>query len=414
MPENLLTDLKLRSAKPTDRDYKLSDGGGLFLLVKPTGGKLWRWKYRLQGKENLFAIGSFPHTGLAAARAARDEARALVKQGIHPAHERQRIKRSNLEALEERKRALESSFAKVSKAYLAEIKPVFAVSSHRTKESRIRKYLAPKFDALPMSGIGVKQIRPLLEECKAHGAWAAIHVKGDLSAIFEFAVVRGLVESNPIPNLRGLLRMPVSESKAVMTREQIRQFYQALLAYRGYPETALCLRLIALTACRPGEAADAEWEEFDFEDAVWRRPAAKMKARRDHISPLSAQAIAALKDVQRITGGGRYLFPHRSGKGFTTPNRLTYAMRDMNLGRGTTPHCWRTTFSTWANENGYRPDAIERQLAHVETNKVRATYNKAVLLDERRVLMQAWASHLAEQEFAMSLPAVACGPDSLS
>ncbi|SUW10494.1 integrase [Bordetella bronchiseptica] len=105
-----------------------------------------------------------------------------------------------------------------------------------------------------------------------------------------------------------------------------------------------------------------------------------------------------LKDLQHITGGGRYLFPHRSGKGFTTPNRLTYAMRDMNLGRGTTPHCWRTTFSTWANENGYRPDAIERQLAHVESNKVRATYNKALLLDQRRSLLQDWADYLSAAE----------------
>ncbi len=179
----------------------------------------------------------------------------------------------------------------------------------------------------------MKQIRPLLEECKAHGAWAAIHVKGDLSAIFEFAVVRGLVEANPIPSLRGLLRVPFSESKAAMTREHIQKFYQELRGYRGYPETSLCLRLIALIACRPGEAADAERDEFDFEDALWRRPAAKMKARRDHVSPLSVQAIAVLKDLRCITGGGHYLFPHRSGKGFTTPNRLTYAMRDINLGR---------------------------------------------------------------------------------
>ncbi|WP_424626453.1 tyrosine-type recombinase/integrase [Achromobacter marplatensis] len=191
MPENLLTDLKVRSAKSTDRDWKLSDGGGLFLLVKATGGKLWRWKYRLQGKENLFAIGGFPQVGLAEARAAREKARALVKQGILPAHERQQVKQRNLEVLEERKRAKESSFAKVAQAYLAEIKPVFALSSYRTKESRIRKYLSSKFDGMPMSDIGVKQIRPLLEECKVHGAWAAIHVKGDLSAIFEFAVVRG-------------------------------------------------------------------------------------------------------------------------------------------------------------------------------------------------------------------------------
>jgi len=127
---------------------------------------------------------------------------------------------------------------------------------------------------------------------------------------------------------------------------------------------------------------------------VWRRPAAKMKTRRDHISLLSMQAIAVLKDLQRITGSGRYLFPHRSGKGFTT----TYAMRDMNLGRGTMPHCWRTIFSTWTNENGFRPDAIERQLAHVKSNKVRATYNKALLLDQRRLLLQAWAGYLSATE----------------
>ncbi|EMV7335151.1 TPA: integrase arm-type DNA-binding domain-containing protein [Pseudomonas aeruginosa] len=398
MPENLLTDLKIKSVKPTERAYKLSDGGGLFLLVKPSGGKLWRWKYRIDGKENLFAIGTFPKVSLAQARAARDTARSLIRQGIHPSHERQSVKRRNVEEAEARKRQRDGAFAKVTAAYLADIKPVFAASSYRTKESRIRKYLAPKLDGLCMDEIGPNLIRPILEACKAHGAWAGIHVKGDLSALFEFAVVRGLAESNPIPGLRGLLRAPVSQSKAVMTREQIQAFYHKLQSYRGYPETVLCLKLIALTACRPGEAADAEWEEFDFMDNLWRRPAAKMKARRDHICPLSDSAIEVLHQIKQISGTGRYLFPHRSGKGFTTPNRLTYAMRDMNLGPGATPHCWRTTFSTWANENGYRPDAIERQLAHVESNRVRATYNKALLLAERKVLMQAWAGNLGELE----------------
>lgn len=398
MPENLLTDLKIKSVRPAERAYKLSDGGGLFLLVKPSGGKLWRWKYRIDGKENLFAIGAFPEISLAQARTARDTARSLIRQGIHPSHERQSVKRRNVEEAQARRRERDGTFAKVTEAYLADIKPVFAASSYRTKESRIRKYLAPKLDGLRMDEIGPSLIRPILEACKAHGAWAGIHVKGDLSALFEFAVVRGLAESNPIPGLRGLLRAPVSQSKAVMTREQIQTFYHKLQSYRGYPETCLCLKLIALTACRPGEAADAEWEEFDFVDNLWRRPAAKMKARRDHICPLSDSAIQVLQQIKQISGTGRYLFPHRSGKGFTTPNRLTYAMRDMSLGPGATPHCWRTTFSTWANENGYRPDAIERQLAHVESNRVRATYNKALLLAERRVLMQAWADNLGELE----------------
>lgn len=398
MPKDLLTELKIRAAKPESRSYKLGDGGGLFLLVKPNGSKLWRWKYRLDGKENLYAIGPYPDVGLSDARAERDTARQLVKQGVHPSHDRQAIKRRNIEALEERKRAMKSSFAKVSAAYLVEVKSSYKPGSHRAKESRIRKYLAPALDEIPISEIGVKEIRPILESCKSHGAWAAIHVKGDLNAIFEFAIVRGLADANPIPTLRGLLKIPPSQSKAVLTVNQIRSFYRELRAYRGYPETALCLRLIALTACRPGEAADAEWDEFDFEENLWRRPGEKMKAGRDHVSPLSNQAIHILEDLRPITEGGKYLFPHRSGNGFTTPARLAYAMRDMNLGPRTTPHCWRTTFSTWANEQGFRPDAIERQLAHVESNKVRATYNKALLLSQRRELMQAWADYLSAAE----------------
>lgn len=171
MPENLLTDLKIKSVKPTERAYKLSDGGGLFLLVKPSGGKLWRWKYRIEGKENLFAIGAFPKVSLAQARAARDTARSLIKQGIHPSHERQSIKRRNVEEAEARRRQRDGTFAKVTEAYLADIKPVFAASSYRTKESRIRKYLAPKLDGLLMDEIGPNLIRPILEACKAHGAW---------------------------------------------------------------------------------------------------------------------------------------------------------------------------------------------------------------------------------------------------
>ena len=399
MPKDLLSDAKVRTAKSDSKPYKLSYGGGLFLLIQPTGSKLWRWKFRLNGKENLFAVGSYPEIGLAEARAARDAARELVKQGINPSQYRKDERQRNIEAAAERKRAdslaQELSFAKVSAAYLAKVKPDYTLGSYRAKESRIRKYLAPKLDTLPITEIGPKQIRPILESCEAHGAWAGIHVKGDLSAIFQFAVIRGLVDSNPIPGLRGLLKIPASQSKAVLTADQIRAFYCALRAYRGYPETAMCLRLIAFTACRPGEAADAEWVEFDIEAKLWRRPAAKMKARRDHVSPLSAQALQLLEQLRPITGTGQYLFPHRSGQGFTTPNRLTYAMRDMSLGERTTPHCWRTTFSTWANEQGFGPDAIERQLAHVESNKVRATYNKALLLNERREIMQAWADYLS-------------------
>lgn len=399
MPKDLLSDAKVRTAKPAANRYKLSDGGGLFLLIQPTGSKLWRWKFRLDGKENLFAIGAYPEVSLAEARTARDAARDLVKQGVNPSQHRKDERQRNIAAAAERKRAdalaEELSFAKVSAAYLGKVKADYTLDSYRSKESRIRKFLSPKLDTLSIAEIGPKEIRPILEGCEEHGAWAGIRVKGDLSAIFQYAVIRGLVETNPIPGLRGLLKIPVSQSKAVLTAEQIRVFFLSLRCYRGYPETAICLRLIAYTACRPGEAADAEWKELDLEARLWRRPASKMKARRDHVAPLSDQTLKLLSELRPITGKAQYMFPHRSGEGFTTPNRLTYAMRDMKLGERTTPHCWRTTFSTWANEQGFRPDAIERQLAHIESNKVRATYNKALLLNERREIMQAWANYLS-------------------
>ncbi|MCD5997194.1 integrase arm-type DNA-binding domain-containing protein, partial [Pseudomonas sp. CDFA 602] len=276
MPKDLITDAKVRTAKPAATPYKLGDGGGLFLLVQPSGSKLWRWKFRLDGKENVFAIGSYPEIGLAEARSERDAARKLTKLGINPAQHRKDGKKRNIDAAAERKRAMESSFAKVSAAYLEHVRSSYTPGSFRGKESRIRRHLSPKLDAFPIAEITAKEIRPVLEACKSSGAWAAIHVKGDLSAIYKYAVVRGLADFNPVPSLEGFLRIPTCQSKAVLTTNQIKQFYQALRSYRGYPETALCLRLIALTACRPGEAADAEWDEFDFTANLWRRPAEKM------------------------------------------------------------------------------------------------------------------------------------------
>ena len=220
-------------------------------------------------------------------------------------------------------------------------------------------------------------------------------MKVDLNGIFDFAIRSGLVDSNPIPGLRALVTIPRSESKAALTLPQIRTFFAKLAGYHGYPESVFAIKLIALTACRPGEACNAEWSEFDFEANLWRRPAEKMKARREHLSPLSSQALGLLAELRVISGSGRYLFPHRlKPDGHATPERLNFLMRDLNITKGASPHCWRATFSTWANEAGHPPDAIERQLAHLEQSKVRASYNKALLVDERRRIMQTWGDYL--------------------
>ncbi len=381
--------------------------------MKPTGAKAWRWKFRLAGKEGLFAVGSYPEKSLAEARKSRDAARELVAKGINPAHQRQAERRQNIAVAEARRREAEGTFAKVATAWLEQGQQLWAPATHAQKASRVRRYLLPSFAGLPITRIGAPELRRVLEACGKAGAWSAVNVKGDLSAIFDYAVKRGLVDANPLPGLRALVRIPQSQSKAALTLPQLRQFFAKLRGYRGYPETVMCLRLIGLTACRPGEAADAEWSEFDFEAKLWRRPGEKMKAGHEHVSPLSDQALALLEQLQVVTGSKRYLFPHRDKPDtFATPARLRYLMRDLNITERASPHCWRTTFSTWANENGYRPDAIEKQLAHVESNKVRATYNKALLVDERRKLMQAWGDYLAMAEAENVIPLRAKGAPS--
>jgi integrase len=395
MPTSRLTDAKVRGAKPRSKPYKLADGGALHLLVAPSGARLWRYRFRLAGKEGTFAVGSFPEMGLADARKARDEARALVDRGINPADARNAERAANLAAAEARRREDEGAFAKVVAAWLEDGKKTWSAGTHRQKRSRVERFLLPKLGALPIAKITPTDLRPVLEACQKAGAWAGVHAKVDLNGIFDFAIRAGLGDGNPIPGLRALVTVPKSESKAALTLAQIRTFFAKLAGYRGYPESVFAIKLIALTACRPGEAANAEWSEFDLEANLWRRPASKMKARREHVSPLSSQALELLTDLKVISGTHRYLFPHRiQPDQHATPERLNWLMKDMALGRGATPHCWRASFSTWANEAGHAPDAIERQLAHVEASKVRASYNKALLVDERRKIMQAWGDYL--------------------
>ena len=424
MARFLTNDKAIQAAKPTSTDYKINDGGGLHLLVKSNGSKLWRYRYKVAGKENSFALGEYTGSSppgesadartqrvaggvlsLAEARIERDRAAGLVAQGIHPAHYRQEERRRNLDAAEARNRKAENSFDRAAQAWLEDGEAKWAPGTYRAKKARIEKHIPPEFGGLSIDLIGVKQLRPLLLSMKG-GAWTAIHIKGDLSGIFDFAIVRGWCESNPVYLLRSLVEIPKSQSKAALQAPQLREFFKKIGGYRGYPETTMALRLVLLTASRPGEVAAAEWSEFDFETSLWRRPAAKMKGREDHVSPLSTDAVALLQKLQLITGTGRYLVPRRDGtERPIDPARFAYVMRDFHLGERASPHCFRATFSTWANEQGFRPDAIEKQLAHVPLDAVRAAYDRSLLVEERRRMMQAWADHLAALEAGNVIPA---------
>jgi integrase len=399
LQRNRLTDAKVRAARPREKAYKLADGAGLFLHVTPHGSRLWRWRFWLSGKEQVFAIGSYPDVGIAEARKAADAARGLVEAGINPAHAREDERRRNLAAAEARRRAGDGALAKLAEAWLAAGKSAWSPGTYRNKRKRLERFIVPTLGAYPITQIAAPELRTLLAKCEGRGGWTPIRVKTDISSIFEYAIVHGYCDSNPVPGLRGLVKTPPSESKAVLTHGQIRAFFAKLRARPGRPETRACLRLLALTACRPQEACSAEWKEIDADAGLWRIPAAKMKARRDHVVPLPAQLVDELAQLHAITGTGRYLFPSaRDPQKTLTTSALRFAMIDFALAERASPHCWRTTFSTWANERGFRPDAIEIQLAHAERNKVRATYNKAILLEERTKMMQAWADYLASAE----------------
>ena len=392
-----LSDAKVRNAKPREKAYKLSDGEGLFLLVRPSGQKLWRWRYWLEGREQLYAVGHYPAMGLGDARKAADGARELVRQGRNPAHERQAKRERNLAEVEQRRREKEGSFARVAEAWFAEGE--WAPTTRAAKRGRLDSGLIPKFGSRPIARITQVEIREFL---LSRDRWPAVQMRADIGQIFDFALTRGLVETNPMPGLRGLVKVPRSSSKAVLTRDQITEFFGKLNAYRGWPETIAAFRLLLCTVGRPGEVVAAEWTEFDVVDRVWRVPAEKMKMRRAHVSPLPSQALPVLEQLRAITGRGRWLFPDRSGETHSNTTRLSRIMKLMAIAERATPHGWRTTFSTWANEQGFRGDAIELQLAHQDTNQVRATYNKAIMLEERRKIVQAWADYLTACEAAAS------------
>jgi integrase len=404
MARFLTNDPAIRAAKAAAADFKINDGGGLFLLVRKTGAKLWRYRYKIAGKENLFALGEYPLMSLGEARAARDEAGKLVKQGVHPAHHRKAEKEKNIEATEAGKRKTENTFRRAALAWLEDGRKQWAPSTIVAKQSRLDRFILPKIGDHPIEELTIKELRPLILALSTGGAWAPVHAKGDLSGVFDYAVRHGWCDANPVYLMRSLVAFPKSQSKAVLLAPDLRKLFPLLAGHHGYPETKAGLRLMLLTASRPGEVASAEWKNFDFEAKLWRRPAEKMKAGVDHVSPLSEQAIKLLSEL-RLMSHGRYLIPRRDGKEKPVDiARFAVAMRGFDVAERASPHCFRATFSTWANENGYRPDAIEKQLAHSPRDAVRAAYDKSLLVEERRKMMQDWADWLTIIEAENVIP----------
>lgn len=391
-----LTDAKVRSAKPAPKPYKLNDGAGLHLLVRPTGSKLWRYRYRIDGRENLFAIGEYladkrgSHVSLDDARAARDSARALVKKGIHPSHSRQteRIaaRAANANTLEAvAKEWIEKKQSGWSPYYLKQVESFFAAD------------VFPQIGKLPLRGITAAHVLDVVRKIEKRGAASvALLVRQWLSAVFRYGVATLRADVDPAAALKGAIHRPKTEHHKPLTQAQLADFVTALGKFGGFRTTAIALHLMLLTFVRTVELRAARWEEIDLEAAEWRIPAERMKMRQMHIVPLSSQAVALLKELKTLTGERELLFPnYRNSKSCMTPTTLNRALERMGFNGkdsiGFSAHGFRSTASTMLNEMGFRPDVIERQLAHAERSKVRASYNHAEYMKERQEMMQAWS-----------------------
>jgi len=393
-----LTDTKLRNLRRRPTIYRVADTSGLCIEVTPAGSKLWRYRYRWQGKASMLPLGDYPTVTLAAARRARDDARALLNAGTNPAEARRAEKRARL-------LSAENTFAAVAKEWLAKQSAKWTPHHAADVLRSLEQEAFPAFGPRPVSELEPPEILACLKRIEARGALEIAHRTAQrITAVCRYAVQTGRAQHNPAADLRGTIATRKVKHMAAMPREEMPTFLDKLHHYDGNPQTALALRLLVLTFVRTTELIGARWQEVDFDKAEWRIPAERMKMREEHVVPLSEQAIATLRELHALTGKTPLLFPSRSNAHKPMSNNtMLFALYRMGYHSRATTHGFRALASTTLNEHGWQPDVIERQLAHGERNKVRAAYNRATYLPERRKMMQAWADHLEAQRAGASI-----------
>lgn len=386
-----LSDAKVRNAKPKNRPYKIADGEGLFLVIMPSGSKYWRLRYFIAGKEKLLALGVYPEISLGDARDRRAQARKLLAAGKDPSEAKQDVKRLN---------ALRSAnaFETVAREWYEKRTHEWAPQSAKTMLARLEQHILPKLGERPVTEITPPEVLAMARVVEARGNLeTARRVMQMCGQVFMYAIATGRAERNPVPDLRGALKTPVAKHYSFLRASDLPDYLKKLDAYDGSVQTRLALRLLLLTFVRTRELRGARWAEIDWDKADWRIPAERMKMKELHIVPLSKQAIAVLRALQTESGDRPYLFPNEHNPAtFMSENTMLYALYRMGYHSRTTGHGFRSTASTILNEHGFRADVIERQLAHSERNSVRAAYNHAQYLPERRTMMQWWADYLDE------------------
>ena len=399
MPSKTLNDRQIKNAKPTDKKQTLSDGGGLALVVnseKRGGTKYFVYNFRFNGKQQTLRIGKYPDIGLAEARERHQRARNDVANGINPALAKQQEK-------EERKAAALNTFESIARRWHSD-------NLTRWKENhaaRVLRYFEtdvfPVIGAMPIQEIRVNHIKTLLDSVMARGVNnTAEKIREWIGAVFNYAALLELTESNPAHVLRRYIPSIPANNRPALPREELTEFFRRLILAEIELQNRIALMLIMLVFVRNTELRGGRWDEIDFDARLWGIPAERMKHEKTapkppHTVPLADWTLELLAELKAITGDTPYLFPSRTKKdGFISENTLGKIMNNIGYKGIASPHGFRALASSVLNEQGFNPDAIERQLAHVEENRIRAAYNRADYMTERREMMEWYSGYLRE------------------
>lgn len=392
-PHMHLSHFAITKAKPKDKAYRLADGAGLYLHIEPSGSKLWRFRYRFAGRENMLAFGPYPAVSLGDARDRRDEARKLLAAGTDPSAKRKQDKREA--AIKNA-----NTFGAIADEVLANKEANEAAGSTMDKNRWLLKDLAAPLSGRPIAEITAAEILDLLKRIEKSGRReTARRLRGAIGSVFRYAIVTLRATSDPTLALQGALLTPkVNHRAAIIDEKEFGGLLRAIDGYDGWPSLKAALQFIALTFARPGEVRGAVRKEFDFDRAVWRIAPERMKMRRPHEVPLSRQAVAVLKEIWPLSEYGDLVFPSiRSNRRPLSENAFNSALRRMGFTQDEmTAHGFRATGSTILNERGYNPDVVEAALGHQDDDEIRRAYNRAKYWPERVKLMQDWADILEQ------------------
>ncbi|MBX5206108.1 integrase arm-type DNA-binding domain-containing protein [Rhizobium sp. NZLR1] len=395
-----LTDVQIRNAKKSEKPYKLPDGKGLYLYVSKAGGKSWRQDYAYFGKRKTLTLGAYPALGLAEARVRRDEAKKKLSEGLDPSLAKKREQLAS-------KAAAGNTFGLIADEFIAKLRRDKRAEPTIDKNTWMLKVLAKRLSPYPITQISAKDVLDVLNVIEKSGrVESALATRSAIGRVFRFAIATARAESDPTSALRGALQrhVPVSHP-ALTTRKDLGGLMRAIYGYNGWVSLVAALKIQALCFARPGETRSMEWSELDLAKAVWTIPAAKTKMRREHHVPLSRQAIEVIKLMKDLFGDKPQVFPSMmSGKTLLSENSMNSALRRMGVGEEEhTAHGFRSSASSILNESGaFSADAIEAQLAHLDTREVRRIYNRATYWDERVKMMQWWADMLDEERMRRS------------